>query len=147
MIENTMSLFDSLKTVFGKAPAPKTRSPRASPRLMVSVPARLRAVGNGDLPAILEDLSTGGACIRSHTRMRVGEQVDLAMSLGVGFKFDIRARIVYAHPEPHGYQCRFGLRFISLTQDDQNRVASYINDQKHGRQFGVRPFSSESEPA
>jgi hypothetical protein len=142
-----MSLFDSLLTVFRRAPAQKVRSPRAAPRLMVSVPARLRAVGNGDQPAILEDLSTGGACIRSHTRMRVGEQIDLAMSLGVGFKFDIRGRVVYAHPEAHGFQCRYGLRFVTLSQDDHNRVATYINDQKYGRQFGVRPFSTESEPA
>ena len=114
---------------------------------MVSVPARLRAVGDGEQPAILEDLSTGGACIRSHLRLRTGDQIDLAMSLGIGYKFDVRARVVYAQPEAHGYQCRYGLRFISLSQDDQNRIAAYINDQKYGRQFGVRPFSSESEPA
>jgi len=142
-----MSLFDSLLTMFRKSPAKMARSPRSAPRLMVSVPARLRAIGNGDQPAILEDLSTGGACIRSHLRMRVGDQIDLAMSLGVGFKFDIRARVVYTHPEAHGYQCRYGLRFVAMSQDDQNRVAAYINDQKYGRQFGVRPFSSESEPA
>lgn len=142
-----MSLLDSLLSVFRRSSTQKVRSPRAAPRLMVSVPARLRAVGNGDQPAILEDLSTGGACIRSHLRMRVGEQIDLAMSLGVGFKFDIRGRVVYAHPESHGFQCRYGLRFVTLSQDDQNRVATYINDQKYGRQFGVRPFSTESEPA
>jgi len=142
-----MSIFDSLKSMFGKAPANAVRSPRSSPRLMVSVPARLRAIGNGEQPAILEDLSTGGACIRTHLRLRAGEQIDLGMSLGVGYKFEVRARVVYAHPEAHGYQCRYGLRFIALSQDDQNRIAAYINDQKYGRQFGVRPFSSESEPA
>ena len=142
-----MSIFDSIKTVFRKAPTGGARAPRSSPRLMVSVPARLRAVGNGEQPAILEDLSTGGACIRTHLRMRAGEQIDLAMSLGIGYKFDVRARVVYGHPEAHGYQCRYGLRFLALSQDDQNRIATYINDQKYGRQFGVRPFSSESEPA
>ena len=142
-----MSIFDSIKTVFRKSPANTVRAPRSSPRLMVSVPARLRAVGNGEQPAILEDLSTGGACIRTHLRIRSGEQIDLAMSLGVGYKFDVRARVVYAHPDAHGYQCRYGLRFIALSQDDQNRIAAYINDQKYGRQFGVRPFSSETEPA
>jgi hypothetical protein len=142
-----MSLFDSIRSVFRKAPVPKTRSPRASPRLMVSVPAKLRAIGNGEQPAILEDLSTGGACIRSHIRLRVGDQVDMGMSLGVGYKFDVRGRVVYSHPEAHGFQCRYGVRFIALPQDDQNRIATYINDQKYGRQFGVRPFSSESEPA
>jgi hypothetical protein len=142
-----MSLFDSLVAVFRKSPSQKVRSPRSAPRLMVSVPARLRAVGNGDQSAILEDLSTGGACIRTHMRLRVGEPIDLGMSLGVGFKFDVRGRVVYAHPEAHGFQCRYGVRFIALAQDDQNRIASYVNDQKYGRQFGVRPFSSESEPA
>jgi hypothetical protein len=142
-----MSIIDSLRTMFSKSPAQKIRSPRAAPRLMVSVPARLRALGNGEQPAILEDLSTGGACIRTHLRMRMGEVIDLAMSLGIGFKFDVRARIVYAHPEAHGFQCRYGLRFIALSQDDFARIAAYINDQKYGRQYGVRPFSSESEPA
>lgn len=142
-----MSIIDSLLTMFRGKSSKAARSPRAAPRLMVSVPARLRAIGNGEQPAILEDLSTGGACIRSHLRIRVGEQVDLSMSLGVGYKFDVRARVVYSHPEAHGYQARYGLRFIAMTQDDQNRIAAYINDQKYGRQFGVRPFSSESEPA
>jgi hypothetical protein len=141
-----MSIFESLRSMFTR-PAQKVRSPRSAARLMVSVPARLRAVGNGDQPAILEDLSTGGACIRTHLRMRMGEVVDLAMSLGIGFKFDVRARIVYAHPEAHGFQCRYGLRFVALSPDDASRIASYINDQKYGRQYGVRPFSSESEPA
>ena len=142
-----MSIFDSLISVFRKSPARSVRMPRSSPRLMVSVPARLRALGDGDQTAILEDLSTGGACIRSHQRMRGGDQIDLQMSLGAGYKFDVHARVVYARPEAHGYQNRYGLRFIALTQDDQNRIATYINDQKYGRQFGVRPFSSESEPA
>jgi len=142
-----MSIFDSILNVFRGAPARSVRSPRSSPRLMVSVPARLRALGDGDQPAILEDLSTGGACIRSHTRMRGGDQIDLAMNLGIGYKFDVHGRVVYARPDAHGYQCRYGLRFIALSQDDQNRIATYINDQKYGRQFGVRPFSSESEPA
>lgn len=142
-----MSLFESLKSVFRKPAAPKVRSPRSAPRLMVSVPARLRGLSSGDQPAILEDLSTGGACIRSHMRLKVGEMVDLAMSLGVGFKFDVRGRVVYVHPDAHGFQCRYGMRFVSLAQDDQNRIAGYINDQKYGRQFGVRPFSQESEPA
>ena len=142
-----MSLFDSLRSAFRRTPSQRVRSPRAGTRLMVSVPARLRAVGNGEQAAILEDLSTGGACIRSHVRMRVGEHVDVAMSLGLGYKFDLHARIVYAHPEAHGFQCRYGLRFVALLQEDHNRIAAYINDQKFGRQFGVRPFSSESEPA
>jgi hypothetical protein len=142
-----MSIFDSLLSVFRKTSAAKVRSPRSSPRLMVSVPARLRGLGAGDQPAILEDLSTGGACIRSHMRLRVGEQIDVAMSLGVGYKFDVRGRVVYSHPDAHGFQARYGLRFIALGPDDHNRIASYINDQKYGRQFGVRPFSSESEPA
>jgi c-di-GMP-binding flagellar brake protein YcgR len=142
-----MSIFDSLLAVFRGAPPQKVRSPRSSPRLMVSVPAKLRATGSGEQPAILEDLSTGGACIRSHLRMRVGDYADLSMSLGVGFKFDVRGRVVYTNPEAHGFQSRYGLRFISLSQDDQNRIATYINDQKYGRQFGVRPFSQESEPA
>jgi PilZ domain-containing protein len=142
-----MSIFDSLLSVFRRPAAQKVRSPRSSPRLMVSVPARLRGISNSDQPAILEDLSTGGACIRSHMRLRVGENVDVSMGLGVGYKFDVRGRVVYAHPDAHGFQCRYGLRFVALAQDDHNRIAAYINDQKYGRQFGVRPFSSESEPA
>src|SRR5215472_3677910 len=99
-----MSIFDSIKTVFRRSPANTARAPRSAPRLMVSVPARLRAVGNGEQPAILEDLSTGGACIRTHIRMRGGDQVDLAMNLGIGYKFDVHGRVVYARPEAHGYQ-------------------------------------------
>ena len=141
-----MSLLDSLLGIFGRKPA-LPRRPRSAPRLMVSQPVRINFPETAPQAAILEDLSTGGACIRTALRLKAGYPIELAMNFGTGYRFEVKCRVVYVRPDARAYQTRYGMRFVALSDDEMNRLAAYVIEQKYGRQFGVRAFSSESEPA
>jgi c-di-GMP-binding flagellar brake protein YcgR len=136
-------LLDSLRRVFHKTVT--LRQPRAHPRVMISEPIRVRTHWANEQQAILEDISVGGACVRTHVRMRPGDTIGLLMSLGVGRRLDARARVVYALSQSSGYQARYGLRFVALPERDQTEINRFIVEQKFGRQFGVRPMQSSFE--
>jgi c-di-GMP-binding flagellar brake protein YcgR len=138
-----VALLDSLRRVFHKTVT--LRHPRAHPRVMISEPIRVRTQWANEQQAILEDISVGGACVRTHVRMRPGDTIGLLMSLGVGRRFDARARVVYALPQSSGYQARYGLRFVGLPERDQSEINHFIVEQKFGRQFGMRPMQSSFE--
>lgn len=122
-----------------------TRQPRAHPRLMMSEPVRIRPQFSGELPAIMEDVSAGGACIRTHVRLKPGDSVNVLMTLGAGLRFDARARVVYALKGSGGYQARYGLRFVGMPETDVASISEFIVDQRFGRRFGVRPTFSETQ--
>ncbi|MDQ6781342.1 MAG: PilZ domain-containing protein [Candidatus Eremiobacteraeota bacterium] len=124
-----------------------SRQPRSYPRLMISEPVRLRTTWSAEQPAILEDISAGGACIRTHVRLRPGDTVAVLMSLGIGYRFDTRARVVYSNRTNGGYQSRYGLRFVGLGAQDVASISDFVVEQKFGRQFGVRAFKAERETA
>ena len=140
-----MPLLNSLRRVFQKTVT--VRRPRAHPRLMISEPIRVRTPWSAEQQAILEDISVGGACVRTHVRMRPGDTINLLMNLGVGARLDTRARVVYALSKNTGYQTRYGLRFVGMSERDQTAINHYIVEQKFGRQFGVRPASASIERA
>ncbi len=138
-----MALLDSIRRAFHKTVT--LRHPRAHPRVMISEPIRVRTHWANEQQAILEDISVGGACVRTHVRLRPGDTIGLIMSLGVGRRFDAQARVVYSLSQSSGYQARYGLRFVGLPERDQNEINHYIVEQKFGRQFGVRPMQSSFE--
>jgi c-di-GMP-binding flagellar brake protein YcgR len=140
-----VAIFDSLRRVFRKTVT--LRHPRAHPRVMISEPIRVRTEWSHEQQAILEDISVGGACVRTHVRMKPGDTVGLLMSLGVGRRFDARARVVYALSKSTGYQTRYGVRFIGLPEREQTEINHYIVEQKFGRQFGMRPMQASMERA
>jgi len=94
---------------------------------------------------MLEDLSVGGACVRTHVRLRPGDPVCLLLSLGTNHRVDAKGRVVYANAGGSGYQTRYGVRFTSLDEQQANAISEYVVDQKFGRQFGMRPFQSSFE--
>lgn len=136
-----MALLDSLRRAFTRT----YRHPRAHPRVMLSEPVRLRTPWSHEQPAMLEDISVGGACVRTHVRMRPGDIISLLVSLGVGRRFDARARVVYSLPQQSSYQARYGLRFIGMPDRDQSEINHFVVEEKFGRQFGVRPQTSSLE--
>ena len=138
-----MALLDSIRRAFHRTVT--LRHPRAHPRVMISEPIRVRTQWANEQQAILEDISVGGACVRTHVRLRPGDTVGLLMNLGVGRRFDARARVVYALAQSSGYQARYGLRFVGLPERDQSEINHFIVEQKFGRQFGVRPMQSSFE--
>lgn len=138
-----------LNKIFAKPKAILTpQRPRGAPRLMVSQPARLRAAHKDNYDAaMLDDVSATGACLRSHVHLRAGDQVELSINLGPGLRFDLLGRIVYAMQEAHGYLTRYGVRFLRMSFEDERRLAAYVAQEKFGRAYGAKPFSSGSSPA
>ena len=134
-----MPLFNGLRNSILRA----TRQPRAYPRLMISEPVRLTTSYSSEQPAILEDISAGGACIRTHLKLRPGESIGVLMSLGLGHRFDTRARVVYSSRSSTAYQARYGLRFVEMKDEMRNDISDFVVEQKFGRQFGMRPFTAD----
>jgi c-di-GMP-binding flagellar brake protein YcgR len=112
---------------------------------MMSEPVSLDTPYSLGQKAMLEDISVGGACVRTHARLKPGDAVSLLVSLGLGKRVDARGRIVYALTNNSGYQTRYGLRFVGLGGDAADQISEFVVEQKFGRQFGVRPFRSSFE--
>lgn len=99
-------------------------------------------VGGAEQPAILQDVSSGGACVRTHQRLRVGEQLELSMYFGLEQRYEIQARVVYALAGRQGFHARYGVRFVAMTDEERFRLDSFVNDRVAASQFGVRAFST-----
>jgi hypothetical protein len=112
----------------------------------MSEPIRMRVAG-AELPAILQDVSAGGACVRTHQRLRVGEQLELSMYFGFEQRYDLQARVVYALAGKQGFHSRYGVRFTSLSDEERFRLDSFVNDRVAASHFGVRAFSSQPSSA
>jgi hypothetical protein len=111
---------------------------------MISEPVRLRTSWSAEQSGILEDISVGGACVRTHVRLRPGDNVGLLVSLGHGRRLETQGRIVYANQSP-GFQTRYGVRFVGLGEREASSISHFVVEQKFGRQFGVRPFRASLE--
>ena len=116
--------------------------PRLTTRLAMSEPVRLRLIGGAEQPAILQDVSSGGACLRTHQRMRIGEQLALSMYFGMDQRYELQARVVYAQPGHQGFHARYGVRFIAMSDDERFKLDTYVNERTAASQFGVRSFAS-----
>jgi len=143
-----MSLFDSILNIFSRRRSSQRGTPRRASRLMVSHPVRVRATSTlADQPALLEDLSSGGACVRSAYRMRAGDNVVLNAHLSTAVRFEQLAQVVYVQRQQSGgYQSRYGLRFVDLRSEVKMAIAKYVAEEQYGRKFGVQPFSHTAEP-
>jgi len=116
--------------------------PRLSTRLAMSEPVRLRLTGGLEQSAILQDVSSGGACLRTHTRMRVGDRLGLSMYFGLDQRYELRARVVYALAGSRGFHARYGVRFIAMSDDECYKLDTFVNERMAATQFGVRAFAS-----
>ncbi|HZV79478.1 MAG TPA: PilZ domain-containing protein [Candidatus Binatus sp.] len=114
--------------------------PRLSTRLAMSEPVRLVTPTGSEQPAILQDVSAGGACVRTHQRLRVGDQILLSMYFGLNQRYDIQAKIVYAKGGERGFHARYGMRFVWISDDDRFRLTNFVNERVSASQFGVRTF-------
>lgn len=107
----------------------------------MSEPVRLVSGDGIEQPAILQDVSAGGACLRTHQRLRVGEQVGLAMYFGLDQRYEIQARVVYSLPGPGGFHARYGVRFVWISDDERYRLDTFVTERLSASQTGVRGFS------
>lgn len=138
-----MSIFGFL---FKKRPGGLGQKPRLSTRLAMSEPVRLVLGSGSEQPAILQDVSAGGACLRTHLRLRVGEQVGLSMYFGLNQRYEILAKVVYAQPGSGAFHSRYGVRFVWISDDERYRLDSFVTERVSASQYGVRAFSTSPAP-
>lgn len=139
-----MSIFGFL---FKKKKMTVARRPRVSARLAMSEPIRLRLGGGLEQPAILQDVSAGGACLRTHQRLHVGDPLELSMYLGLDQRYEIQARVVYALPGNQGFHARYGVRFIALSDEERFRLDTFVNNRVAASHFGIRAFTTLPSPS
>lgn len=101
-------------------------------------PVRL-ILGNGQgQTAILQDVSAGGACLRTYQRLRVGERIGVSMNFGFDQRYEMPASVVYAHPSTRGAHARYGVRFVWISGDERYRLDKFVTDRANTRQRGIR---------
>lgn len=134
-----MSIFGFL---FRGRKAGRGIKPRVATRLAVSEPVRLRLKSGVEQPAILQDVSSGGAALRTHHGMRVGEHLAVSMYLGADQRYELQARVVYARPGNQGFHARYGVQFVAMSDDERFKLDTFVNERFTASQFGVRTFPS-----
>jgi hypothetical protein len=115
--------------------------PRLTTRLAMSEPVRVKLTDGSEGPAILQDVSSGGAALRTHQSLRVGEHLALSMHFGLDQWYELRARVVYARPGNHGFHARYGVCFVFISDDERFKLDTFVNDRLVANQFGVRAFA------
>ena len=90
----------------------------------------------------MQDVSSGGACLRTHHRLRVGERIGLGMRFGLDQRYDIPARVVYANSGPCGSHARYGVSFAWISAEERRRLDAFVTERVSARRLGVRSFAS-----
>ncbi|MBV8171467.1 MAG: PilZ domain-containing protein [Candidatus Eremiobacteraeota bacterium] len=107
----------------------------------MSEPVRLRFPNGYEQPAILQDVSTGGAALRTHQPMQIGDHLGVSMYLGVRQRYELHARVVYAKPGEQGFHARYGVQFVAMSADERAQLDDFVNERIEASQFGIRAFA------
>src|ERR1700724_2285317 len=104
-----MSILNSLMSVF-RTKNETIRSGRRSTRFSVSTPARLRPTEDTGAweHVTLDNLSLGGARVRTSNRLTLKSKVDLLINLRGTSIMELRARVVYVRAGAKGFQTECG---------------------------------------
>jgi Tfp pilus assembly protein PilZ len=121
-----------------------SHKPRLSPRLEVYEPARILSEML-DLPTILQDVSIGGACLRTHQRLRVGQRIRLLIHFGFNQHYEISGKVVWVRPGARGSHTRYGVRFVWASAKERDRLHALITARANARQVGLRSSDPKSE--
>jgi hypothetical protein len=134
-----MSIFGFLFK--NKKHAGRGLKPRVATRLTMIEPVRLKLPDGSELPAILQDVSSGGALLRTHRTMRVGEHLAVSMHFGFDQWYEVQARVVHARAGSHGFHARYGVCFLAMPDEERFKLDTFVNDRFVASQFGVRAFA------
>lgn len=81
--------------------------------------------GHGNRPVRITDLSEGGCFVDSMSDSYIGEQLSLRVKLPDGGWLELTGEVAH-HQAPVG----FGLRFSNLTDEQRERLRSFIDHLK-----------------
>lgn len=93
---------------------------------------------------VLDNLSLGGARVRTTMRLDAKTKVDVLLNLGVVRDIELRARVVYSRT--NGYLPEYGLRFVELSYEQYQALIRYVNEREQALRSGVQT-PRRSQPA
>lgn len=126
-------MLNSLRKMFS---GPKPGYVRRWQRVLMSEPARI-TVGRGEVrPAILTQLSAGGARVQSSCRLRPGDMLRVDFSIGVAEHCSHTAVVVHSVKEERGFQWIAGLCFVEVEPQGDRRIAEFVEEEHRRRQIG-----------
>jgi hypothetical protein len=126
-------MFDSLRKLFSGA---KGAYHRRWPRLLMGEPVRVRLRSGEDRPAMLTQLSGGGARIQISQRLNPGEDVSVDFTIASGEHHLFAARVVHAVKEDRGFSWLCGIRFVGVAYEELERIAQFVEEEQHRRKIG-----------
>jgi hypothetical protein len=78
-----------------------------------------------------QDISVGGAFIRSDLLFEVGEELGVAMTLPTGHVVNARAKVVRVARDS-GDDAGMGIQFVQLSEADREAVLALVQRGSHG---------------
>lgn len=115
--------------------------PRLSTRLTIEEPVRLINMTGQAQPAILQDVSAGGACLRTHQRLHTGQRIALAMNFGLNQRYELPARVAYVRASAQGSQTRYGVSFVWISVEERRRLDAFVTERANARKTGIRTLA------
>lgn len=80
-----------------------------------------------DINATVVDLSEGGLCLSSPSRMERGERLGIQASLGEAVEFTARMHVTDIEPAPSGRRNRrVHCQFLDISRADREKVAKFL---------------------
>jgi hypothetical protein len=126
-------MLDTLRKIFSGA---KAAYHRRWPRLLMGEPIRLKLPNGENSPAMLTQLSGGGARIQISKRLNPGDEVSLEFTIASGEHHIVAARVVHSVKEDHGFSWLCGIRFIGVAYEELERIAEFVEEEQHRRKVG-----------
>ena len=105
-------------------------------RILMSEPARIVSENGETVPAMLNQLSAGGARVRLAKRLRLGDVVRVEFSIGVAGHRGVTAMVVHVVKEERGYQWLCGLCFTDVDPRGDRHIAHFVEEEQRRRQTG-----------
>lgn len=122
------------------------RRSRTQRRVVVVAPAKIRLSRDVNRPyatALLDNLSLGGAGMRSSLTLDLGETIDLLVDLMNGQKLRLSGRIIRATARVKGFQTIYGVRFFQVQGAQAEALTNYISAEEQRMASGVRLLSGK----
>jgi uncharacterized protein (TIGR02266 family) len=88
---------------------------------------------SGTIEFDTQDISAGGAFIRSDLLFEIGEELALAMKLPSGTEVTTRARVVRVTRDgDDGSSPGMGIQFVQLSDSDRDAILALVQRGSHG---------------
>ena len=124
----------SLRDMF--APPRPARYHRRWTRIVMSEPARVSLGRGATRPAMLDQVSAGGARVKTSERLAPGTRIGIDFATGAGERHNLTALVVHALKEERGFNWHCGLCFVDVDPQEYRRLCDFVEAERGRREVG-----------